>query len=242
MRGTLSKLLTVTTFLATLFSLQAMGQCALITDNYSGQVAGSVCAPVNLNMDVRYKFILPVDPSKVQILYVWNDGTGATTTVPAISNGDTVFTATASHIYPPADQCSYTAEAYVIYDGQQCVSSSRQEQQFSAWARDNENGAVIITDPVVAQFCEGEDIIDVRFEDNSTFNCNINIEPDKPNRITRWVQFIYGTTSIGGDRIPNVTIRDPLGNVFQMTDAMGNSLPPVLGPIVEIPIPADGPT
>ena len=114
-------------------------------------------------------------------------------------------------LYPPADQCSYTAEAYVIYDGQQCVSSSRQEQNFSAWARDNENGAVIITDPVVAQFCEGEDIIDVRFEDNSTFNCNINIEPDKPNRITRWVQFIYGTTSIGGDRIPNITIRDPLG-------------------------------
>ena len=82
----------------------------------------------------------------------------------------------------------------------------------------------------------------MRFEDNSTFNCNLNIEPDKPNRITRWVQFIYGTTTIGGDRIPNVTIRDPLGNIFQMTDAAGNSLPPVAGPIVEIPIPADGPT
>src|SRR5512145_573637 len=121
MRGTLSKLLTVTTFLATLFSLQAMGQCALITDNYSGQVAGSVCAPVNLNMDVRYKFILPVDPSLVQILYVWNDGTGATTLIPALSQGDTIFTATAAHMYPPAnDHCSYTAEAYVVYDGQQC--------------------------------------------------------------------------------------------------------------------------
>jgi gliding motility-associated-like protein len=219
-----------------------MGQCALITDNYSGQVAGSVCAPVNLNMDVRYKFILPVDPARVQILYVWNDGTGATSLVPAISQGDTIFTATASHIYPPADECSYTAEAYVVYNGVQCVSSSRQEQTFSAWARDNQNGAEIITDPVVAQFCEGEDIIDVRFRDNSTFNCNIGVEPDKPNRITRWVQFIYGTTSIGGDRIPNVTIRDPLGNVYQMTDATGNSLPPVSGPIVEIPIPADGPT
>jgi len=225
-----------------MFSQRVQGQCALISDNYSGQVPSSVCAPVNLTMDVRYKFILPVDPSRVQILYVWNDGTGATTMVPAISQGDTVFTATALHVYPPADECSYTAEAYVVFDGTQCVSSSRQEQTFSAWARDNQNGAVIITDPVVAQFCEGEDIIDVRFRDNSTFNCNINIEPDKPNRITRWVQFIYGTTSIGGDRIPNVTIRDPLGNVFQMTDAAGNSLPPVSGPIVEIPIPADGPT
>ena len=225
-----------------MFSQRVPGQCALITDNYSGQVPSSVCAPVNLTMDVRYKFILPVDPSKVQILYVWNDGTGATTLIPAISQGDTVFTATAGHVYPPADECSYTAEAYVVYDGAQCVSSSRQEQQFSAWARDNQNGADIITDPVVAQFCEGEDIVDVRFRDNSTFNCNINIEPDKPNRITRWVQFIYGTTTIGGDRIPDVTIRDPLGNVYQMTDAMGNSLPPVSGPIISIPIPADGPS
>ena len=30
--------------------------------------------------------------------------------------------------------------------------------------------------------------------------------------------------------------------IYQMTDAAGNSLPPVAGPIVEIPIPADGPT
>jgi gliding motility-associated-like protein len=243
MRGTLTKLLTVTSLLVSMLSPQAAGQCALITDNYSGQVAGSVCAPVNLNMDVRYKFILPVDPSLVQILYVWNDGTGATTLMPADSQGDTIFTATASHLFPPANNhCSYTAEAYVVYDGQQCVSSSRQEQTFSAWARDNQNGAVIITEPVVAQFCEGEDIIDVIFRDNSTFNCNVNIEPDKPNRITRWVQFIYGTTTIGGDRIPNVTIRDPLGNIYPMTDAVGNSLPAIPGPIVEIPIPADGPT
>jgi PKD repeat protein len=218
------------------------GQCALITDNYSGQVAGSVCAPVSLNMDVRYKFMLPVDPSRVQILYVWNDGTGATTLVPSVSQGDTIFTATATHLYPPADQCSYTAEAYVVYNGVQCVSSSRQEQTFSAWARDNQNGAEIITDPVIARFCEGENIVDVRFTDNSTFNCNISVEPDKPNRITRWVQFIYGTNTIGGDRIPNVTIRDPLGNVYTMTDAAGNSLGPVAGPIIEIPIPADGPT
>ena len=242
MRGTFTKLLTAISILVSLFSQRVTGQCALITDNYSGQVPSSVCAPVNLTMDVRYKFILPVDPSLVEILYIWNDGTGDSTLVPAISQGDTIFTASAVHVYPPADECSYTAEAYVVYNGLQCVSSSRQEQTFSAWARDNENGAVVITDPVVAQFCEGEDIVDVTFADNSTFNCNLFVEPDKPNRITRWVQFIYGTTSIGGDRIPNVTIVDPLGNVYQMTDAAGNSLPPVAGPIVEIPIPADGPT
>ncbi|NJK84683.1 MAG: hypothetical protein HC906_00540 [Bacteroidales bacterium] len=237
MLGRLTKLL----FIITLFPEVLNGQCALITDNYSGQSPNSVCAPVNLVMDVRYKFILPVDPSKVEILYVWNDGTPATTRVPAISQGDTVFVQSQSHVYLPSSQCSYTAEAYVIYDGDVCTSSSRQEQTFSAWARDNENGGVIITEPVVAQFCEGEDIVNVTFDDNSTFNCNINVEPDKPNRLTRWVQFIYGTYSIGGDRIPNITVRDPLGNIYPMTDASGNSTGTVSGPIIEIPIPADGP-
>ena len=219
----------------------AYSQCALITDNYSGQSPGSVCAPVDLTMDVRYKFIVPMDPDKVEILYVWNDGTGATTLLPAITVGDTVFTASVTHTYPPSIECSYTAEAYVVYDGEVCTSSSRQEQTFSAWARDNENGGVITTDPVVAQFCEGEDIVNLTFEDNSTFNCNIGVEPDKPNRITRWVQFIYGTTTISGERIPNVSVSNGMGNTYQLTDASGNSLGPVAGPIVEIDVPADGP-
>jgi hypothetical protein len=161
----LTKLLTT---LGILICLPYMlySQCALITDNYSGQSPNSVCAPVNLTMDVRYKFIIPVDPSKVEILYVWNDGTGATTQVPAVSQGDTIFYTTQNHLYLPADNCSYTAEAFVVYDGDVCTSSSRQEQTFSAWARDNENGGVIITEPVVAQFCEGEDIVNVTFDDN----------------------------------------------------------------------------
>lgn len=241
MSGRLTKLLTILGILYHSLPSFLSGQCALITDNFSGQSPSSVCAPVNLIMDVKYKFIVPVDPSKVEILYVWNDGTGATTRVPALSDGDTMFFTTQSHLYPPADNCSYTAEAYVIYDGTVCTSSSRQVQTFSAWARDNENGGALITEPVVAQFCEGEDIVDVTFDDNSTFNCNINIEPDKPNRLTRWVQFIYGTTTIGGDRIPSITVRDPWGNVYTMTDVVGNNLPTVSGPIIEIPIPADGP-
>lgn len=236
-----TKLLTALTILMLLLTKKSYNQCALITDNYSGQIPSSVCAPVNMTMDVRYKFLLPVDPSLIEILYIWNDGTGATTLVPAVSQGDTVFTASVSHNFLPSAQCSYTAEAYVIFDGEQCTSSSRQEQTFSAWARDNENGGIITTDPVIAQFCEGDDIVDFTFTDNSTFNCNINVEPDKPNRITRWVQFIYGTSTNPGDRIPNVTVDDGLGNTYQLTDASGNSLGTVSGPVVEVPMPADGP-
>ncbi|HEX2934098.1 MAG TPA: PKD domain-containing protein [Bacteroidales bacterium] len=214
--------------------------CSLITDNYSGQITNSRCAPVTLSMEVVYKFMAPVDPSKVQILYRWNDGTGAETIVTPTSLGDTVFTTIQSHTYPPAGNCSYTAEAYIIANGVICSSSSRQEQSFSSWARDNENGGVLSTQPPEALFCEGEDVY-VQFRDNSTFNCNILMEPDKPNRLTRWVQFIYGTNTTSGHRIPNLTIVDNNGVVHQMTDNMGNPLGTFAGPIIEVPINADFP-
>jgi gliding motility-associated-like protein len=191
-------------------------------------------------MEVVYKFMVPVDPAKVQILYRWNDGTGAETIVNPASVGDTVFTAIETHVYPPAGNCSYTAEAYIIANGTICTSSSRQEQSFSSWARDNENGGVLQTEPPEALFCEGDSVF-VQFRDNSTFNCNIIMEPDKPNRLTRWVQFIYGTNTNAGNRIPNITVIDNSGTIHYMTDASGNSLGTFAGPIIEVPINADFP-
>lgn len=226
-------------FAKTLFS-QIDPVCSLITDNYSGQITSGRCAPVTLTMSVVYKFMAPVNPAKVLILYRWNDGTGAETTVVPTSQGDTIFTATELHVYPPAGECSYTAEAYVVCDGVICSSSSRQEQSFSSWARDNENGGVIQTDPREALFCEGEDVY-VRFRDNSNFNCNIRVEPDKPNRLTRWVQFIYGTNTNAGHRIPKIAVTDSKGVVHKMTDSLGNSLGTFAGPVVPVPINADAP-
>ena len=165
-KGILS-ILVINFFVGTLFS-QIDPVCSLITDNYSGQITSGRCAPVTLTMEVVYKFMTPVNASKVRILYRWNDGTGAETTVVPTSIGDTIFRAVELHVYPPAGECSYTAEAYVICDGVICISSSRQEQAFSSWARDNENGGVIQTDPREALFCEGEDVY-VRFRDNSNF-------------------------------------------------------------------------
>ncbi len=238
-----------TTKLLTIFLLsflvsvtQVIGQCSLITKNGSSQDPKTVCAPVDFTMNVWYKFLIPVDTSLVEIRFVWNDGAGSTTTVTGNWNvaGDSVW-AEASHIYPPDNECAKTADAYVIYDGDICTSSGHQEQTFSTWGTDEENSGVLTTDPVVHYFCEGDDIVDVTFDDASTFNCNIGIEPDNPNRYYRWVQFVYNTYIQGGDRIPDVTVRDGGGIIHTMTDNAGNSVASLDGPIIQIPIPADGP-
>ncbi len=240
MRST--KLLTIL-LLSLLTSLgQVNAQCSLITKNGSSQDPKTVCSPVDFTMNVWFKFLLPVDTSRVEILFVWNDGTGATTVLSGHWNAacDSVWEE-ASHIYPPSDECQRTADAYLVFDGAPCTSSGHQEQTFSTWGTDEENSGVLSTDPVVAYFCEGEDIVDVTFDDNSTFNCNIAIEPDNPNRYYRWVQFIYNTYMQGGDRIPDVTVRDGVGITYNMTDNTGGFISDLDGPIIMIPIPADGP-
>jgi gliding motility-associated-like protein len=237
-----TKLLTIF-FLSFLVSYSRVNaQCSLITKNGSAQDPKTVCAPVDFTMNVWFKFLIPVDTTLVVIRFVWNDGAGSVTTVPGHWNpkGDSIW-AEASHIYPPTDECQRTADAYLVFDGVACTSSGHQEQTFSTWGTDEENSGVLNTDPVVAYFCEGENIVDVTFEDNSTFNCNIGIEPDNPNRYYRWVQFIYSTYVQPGDRIPNVTVRDGGGVVHPMTDNLGNFVNSLDGPIIRIPIPADGP-
>ncbi len=218
------------------------GQCSLITKNGSSQDPSSVCTPVNFTMNAWYKFLIPVDTSLVEILFEWNDGFGSTTTVSGHWGGtqDSVY-AEASHVYPPTNVCSRTARAYLIYDGEICSSSGMQEQSFSTWGTDEENSGVLYIEPPVAYFCEGDPINNVVFDDNSTFNCNITIEPDKPNRYYRWVQFVYNTYNQAGDRIPDITVDDGAGTTYNLTDSAGNSNGQLYGPVIRIPIPADGP-
>jgi gliding motility-associated-like protein len=237
-----TKLLTISFFVLSIAHTKVSGQCSFITVNGSTQDPKTVCAPVDFTMEAHYEFMLPVDTTLVQILFRWNDGTAATTIVPGNWNlsGDSIW-ASASHIYPPTDECSRTAEAILIYDGEQCINSGYQSQTFSTWGTDEENSGVLRIDPVVYYVCEGEDIVDVTFDDNSTFNCNINIENDRPNRYYRWVQFIYNTYVQAGDRIPDVTVRDGGGTTYSMTDGTGAFINNLNGPIIQIPIPADGP-
>ncbi|MGD2034633.1 MAG: hypothetical protein PVF73_06245, partial [Bacteroidales bacterium] len=144
-----------TTKLLTIFLLsflvptsQVIGQCSLITKNGSSQDPKTVCAPVDFTMNVWYKFLIPVDTTLVEIMFVWNDGAGTTTTVSGNWNpaGDSVW-AEATHIYPPDDECAKTADAYLIFDGDICTSSGHQEQTFSTWGTDEENSGVLNTDP-----------------------------------------------------------------------------------------------
>jgi PKD repeat protein len=217
----------------------SQSQCDRIGDNGSDQSTNGNCAPVTLDFSFNYEFIYGVDPDKVEIYIDWDDGTD-TLIKPSTALGDTLFGDTLRHQYPlTGEECSYTAEAYVVYDGDHCTSST-QSQTFRSWNIDNENGGEIVINPERALVCEGDPVYQI-FRDASEFNCNINVEHDRPNLETRWVQFIYGTQHAGGDRIPNVTIEDEHGTVHQMTDAAGNSLGTVNGPIVEIPYEAYGP-
>lgn len=215
------------------------GQCQRIGDNGSDQSTNGNCAPVSLDFSFNYEFDIQVDPSDIEIFIDWDDGTD-TIIRPSTNLGDTLFADTIQHQYPlTGEECSYTAEAYVIFDGDHCTSST-QSQTFRSWNIDNENGGHLAINPERALVCEGDPVYQV-FRDASEFNCNINVEHDKPNLETRWVQFIYGTQYAGGDRIPNVSIEDGHGNMHQMTDGDGNSLGLVYGPIMEIPFEAYGP-
>ena len=238
----ITRLLTIFFILFCPINIPVWGQCSLITKNGSSQDPKTVCAPVDFTMNVWFKFIFPVDTSRVQIRFIWNDGTGAVTTMEGYWNSsmDSVW-AEASHIYPPTDECSITADAYLIYDGVMCTSSGHQEQTFSVWGTDEENGGVLSTNPIVAYVCEGEDIVNITFDDNSFFNCNISIEHDNPNQYFRWVQFVYNTYTQAGDRIPSVTVNDGMGSTYNMTDGAGNYISNLYGPIEVIPIPADFP-
>jgi hypothetical protein len=68
----------------------------------AGKSPRPVC-PLTMTMEVEYKFIFPVDPDKIKILYIWNDGTPARDTVDAVSFGDTLFRAVKPHFYQPSD-------------------------------------------------------------------------------------------------------------------------------------------
>ncbi len=219
------------------------------------------CAPSSVTeFTIKYYFNVPQNPANIAILYEWNDPGNNTTLVNlfssdpmTVSGGDTEFEATATFTYPDNDDCSFNPTAYILINGVVCPTS-RQVQTAYSWARDNQFGAELDLAPNFWDVCYNDPVTNATFTDASEFNCNINVEPDNPNRQARHVQFVYGNlaTHNAAATIHNLTVND--GGAIQLTDGSGNLVgldtrgtaglqitAAHFGPVETIPFPADGP-
>ncbi len=238
----------------------AFSQCSLLSTTISVDFsADGVCAPVTVNtFTVTYTFNAPQNPADIEIEFIWNDPANTTETISGsgliVSNGDRTYRATATPFpYPDTGpECFFEAQAFIIVAGDVC-ETSEQTQIVPSWNVDDENGGIIAFDPGQYDMCENTPLTNVVFNDASTFNCNIIDNPDNPNQISRWTQFVYGTDpapAVG--RIRDLTVDD--GGAVVVTDNGGNLSAPstrgtaglmitagYFGTVEEVPFPADAP-
>ncbi len=243
--------------LALLAVMNAYGQCASLRQQRNITFnTDKDCAPVTVtDFTITYFFNTPQDPALVQIQFEWNDpgnnsdiynqGDAAF----SVDATNTEFTATGTFTYPENDDCVFEPVSTVIYDGDLC-ETSEQVQVVTSWARDNDFGGDIAITPEEYDVCFNNAIVNAMFEDNSTFNCNINLEPDNPNRLDRYTQFVYGTNHNATNSIRNLSLVDAGGATVNLTDGTASLSSTTtrsgvdagyFGPIEHIPFPADGP-
>lgn len=242
------------------FSIDILwSQCNVLSSNRSIDFSTDrACAPVTVDtFKITYNFLAPQVPADISILYEWNDPLNSITVVDAgsglISNGsNTAFTADATFTYTDNNgQCTIRPTVSIFINGVQCFSSI-QEQTAPFWARDDEANGEVDLQPNFWDVCFNQPVLNANFDDDSEFNCNINVEPDNPNRLIRHVQFVYGTNHTPANTIRNLTLTD--GGVVPLTDGTGNLASSLtrgtagllvtgayFGPIDAIPFPADGP-
>ena len=167
----------------------------------------------------------------------------------SVGGTNTEFTATGTFTYPENDDCVFEPVSSVIFNGGLC-ETSEQVQVVTSWSRDNDFGGDIAISPAEYDVCFNNAIVDAVFDDNSTFNCNINQEPDNPNRLDRYTQFVYGTNHNAANSIRNLSLVDDGGTTVNLTDGTANLSSTTtrsgvtgvyFGPIEQIPFPADGP-
>lgn len=220
------------------------------------------CAPVTVTeFTITYYFNTSQDPNDIEIVYEWNDpgnnitfvniGSGLIAGATA-SGPNTSFTANATFTYFDNNgQCSITPTASIIIAGTLCPSSSQTQLAFF-WGTDEQANANLSMTPANWDVCFNNPVTNAVFFDTSDFNCNINVEPDNPNRFSRHVQFVYGTNHNPAATIRNLTLND--GAVQGLTNGTGNLVSPstrgtggtlitgaYFGPVDAIPFPADGP-
>jgi gliding motility-associated-like protein len=245
-------------FASVLISFTAAAQCNTLRPQIDISFnTDQDCAPVAVTQfQVTFYFNAAQDPNEISILYEWNDPANTNTLID-ISNGmvptagNTAFTANATFTYFDNNgQCSLVPSVSVLINGVICPTSTQTQTAFF-WGTDEQANGVVTLDPVNWDVCFGNAIVNARFEDASDFNCNINVEPDQPNRMARHVQFVYGTNHNPAATIRNLTLTD--GGPQNLTDAAGNLSNPqtrglgmpvtggYFGPVEPIPFPADGP-
>ncbi|MDQ3394563.1 MAG: T9SS type A sorting domain-containing protein [Bacteroidota bacterium] len=228
--------------------------CSMVGNTGSDQITDKTCSPVSLKMPVIFAFLTDVDPSKVKIRFEWGYNNQTTTYAATYNASLNRYEATGSHIYSSSllGNCSYTAAAYLVYDGVACTAT-QQRQTFVFWSTDNENSGIVLINPLPYRVCQGISF-KVNFQDQSQFNCRLQVEPDRPNQVSRWTQFIYGP-NVAGNKIPNVSVTVPTPavaggpepGVYPLTDASGNIISYATpsgffeGPVIEIPTFALGP-
>src|SRR5260221_1647502 len=216
------------------------------------------CAPTSVNrFEITFYFTVPQTPSSIQIQYVWNDPGNTVTTVDSgsglvVGGGNTSFSADAQFTYNNNNgQCSIRPTVSIIVAGILCPTST-QTQTAPYWGTDDQANGVVSMAPNNWDVCFNNPVVNAVFRDDSNFNCNIKVEPDNPNRLTRNVQFVYGTNHNPAATVRNLSLVD--GIARGLTDGTGNLVSPqthgtaglmitagYFGPVDNVPFPADNP-
>src|SRR5258708_15329513 len=189
------------------------------------------CAPTSVNrFEITFYFTVPQTPSSIQIQYVWNDPANTVTTVDSgsglvVGGGNTSFSANATFTYNDNNgQCSIRPTVSIIVGGVLCPTSTH-TQTAPYWGTDDQANGVVAMAPTNWDVCFNNPVVNAVFRDASNFNCNIYVEQDNPNRLTRKVQFVYGTNHTPAATIRDLSLDD--GGTEGRTDGSGNLVSPL---------------
>ncbi|MDX9773080.1 MAG: PKD domain-containing protein [Bacteroidales bacterium] len=231
-----------------LFVFSSAVKAQLVGSPSSGQSVVQYCAP-GAQYVVRYQYEVSfgVAPSGwFRMLFrledqagnlissqnYFNNSSSTQITIAKDVNAPFNWLMTRSHTFtlPSDDDCEYTARIWFYedpeMDGTYSVVDLTQVQVLANWHTDDDgDGAIAITPPIY-EVCEGEPLADFPFQDASTFACTSATLPPlaKPNYYERYVQFVYNTSALAAQGIPNVTI-NVYGTPVQLTTSTGAPMP-----------------
>ena len=97
---------------------RSFSQCANVIAQGINIFPDGVCAPVQVQLQVWYRF-LPIPAGVVQIRINWGDGTPAQTYATVQAPAGT-YSTTQTHNYPALSNCSYEPFAFPVVDGLAC--------------------------------------------------------------------------------------------------------------------------